>query len=220
MTRIRYTSPRSLLFAIAGLLLLEGGAAMAIESPDYEVVETYPRFELRRYPPYLVAQTEVTGTFEEVGGKGFRILADFIFGNNRSREKIDMTAPVTQAPEPGGGEKIAMTAPVSQQPATEADTYVVSFVMPSRYTRQTLPEPVDARIEIRERPARLMAVRQYSGRWTEANYLKNEQTLLEAIEEAGLIPIGRPVYARYNSPFSLWFLRRNEVMVEVRRPSP
>jgi hypothetical protein len=110
-----------------------------------------------------------------------------------------------------------MTAPVTQRPkgGADADTYVLSFVMPSGYTLDSLPEPLNPRVSLRVEPAKLVAVRGYSGRWTRANYRVHESRLLAAIERAGLTPIGAPVYARYNSPFSLWFLRRNEAMVEV-----
>jgi hypothetical protein len=112
-----------------------------------------------------------------------------------------------------------MTAPVAQEARGEAaDTYVLSFVMPSRYTLETLPEPLDPRAHLRAVPARLMAAHRYSGRWTEANYRDQETALLKAVEVAGLRPIAAPVYARYNSPFSLPFLRRNEVLVEVAEP--
>jgi len=207
--------------AVAVLLWLTGGLAMAIEEPDYRVVERYPEFELRQYPPYLVAETEIDAGFDKAGNLAFRILAGYIFGDNRRSEKIDMTAPVSQRPDDAGGETIDMTAPVSQRPKSAADAdsgYVVSFVMPAQYTRETLPEPKDPRVRIRERPERLMAARRYSGRWTEANYRDNERRLLTAVRDTGLRPVGPPVYARYNSPFSLWFLRRNEVMVEVERP--
>lgn len=206
--------------AFGAALLLAGGDAMAIEEPEYEVVKTYPEFELRRYEPYLVAQTEIAGDFDGVGSQAFRILADYIFGRNRAQTKMEMTAPVSQKPAAEAGDRIAMTAPVTQQPASavEADSYWVSFVMPSGYTLETLPEPEDPRVQLREVPGRLMAARRYSGRWTEANYRENEAALLRALEEAGLEPSGAPVYARYNSPFSLWFLRRNEVLVEVEAP--
>ena len=87
--------------------------------------------------------------------------------------------------------------------------------MPSGYDLDSLPVPLDPRVVLREEPARLMAVRSYSGRWTEANYRENESLLLAAVEKAGLKPVAAPVYARYNSPFSLPFIRRNEAMVEV-----
>lgn len=198
-------------------VLLTGSKAMALEQPDYRLVATYPEFELRRYAPYLVAETEVTGEFDEVGNQAFRILADYIFGNNRARERMDMTAPVNQRPVEG--EKIPMTAPVTQAPRDQSSgTYALSFVMPSRYTLETLPEPVDPRVSLRAVPARLMAARRYMGRWTEANYRDNETALLKAVEAAGLHPVAAPVYARYNSPFSLPFLRRNEVLVEIAEP--
>lgn len=209
--------PAALLIPVFVVLSLFGGPAMAIEEPAYEVVKTYPEFELRRYAPYLVAETEVRGDFDEVGNRAFRILAGYIFGDNRSREKMEMTAPVNQRPAPGEGEKLEMTAPVSQRRTDGAGAggYVFSFVMPSGYTLETLPEPLDPRVRLRGEPARLMAVRGYSGRWTEGNYRENEAILLAAVERAGLKPLSAPVYARYNSPFSLWFMRRNEVMVEV-----
>jgi hypothetical protein len=170
---IRATTPQHLrgtLIGIGAMLLLAGANAVAIEEPKYEVVKTYPDFELRRYAPYLVAETEVTGDFDEVGNSAFRILAAYIFGENRAQEKMEMTAPVNQRPAAGDGEKMAMTAPVTQRPkaGADADTYVLSFVMPSRYTLDTIPEPLSPEVNLREESAKLVAVRGYSGRWTEA----------------------------------------------------
>ncbi len=190
---------------------------MAIEEPTYEVVKSYPEFELRRYEPFLVAETEVDGDFDDVGSQAFRILAAYIFGENKSQAKMEMTAPVNQRPAAGEGEKMAMTAPVTQRSKGigGSDTFVLSFVMPSGYSLDSLPVPLDPRVLLREEPAKVMAVRSYSGRWTEANYRENESLLLAAVEKAGLTPVAAPVYARYNSPFSLPLLRRNEAMVEV-----
>lgn len=220
MSESKLIGLRTILIGIGAVLLLPGGNAMALEEPKYEVVETHPGFELRHYAPYLVAETEVKGAFDEVGSAAFRTLAGYIFGDNRRQEKMEMTAPVNQRPVSGDGEKIEMTAPVVQRPrsATEGDAYVLSFVMPSGYTMETLPEPTDPRVRIRQEPAKWMAARRYSGRWTEANYREHETALLRSVGEAGLTPISAPVYARYNSPFSPWFLRRNEVMVEVEAP--
>ncbi|WP_373508723.1 heme-binding protein [Thiocapsa sp.] len=207
----------TLVGAFLMLMFLGGTKAMAIEESGYEVVRTFPDFELRRYPPYRVAETEVPGPFDEAGNQAFRILADYIFGNNRADTKIEMTAPVSQRPAAGEGERIEMAAPVAQRPAsgTDGGTFIVSFVMPERFTLATLPVPVDPRVRLREEPGKLVAVRRYSGRWTESSYRENESLLLSAVEQAGLRPVAAPVYARYNSPFSLWFMRRNEVMVEV-----
>jgi hypothetical protein len=214
---IQSTSKLRVLIGIAAALLLMGAPAMAVEEPKYEVLNTYPDFELRRYAPYLVAETEVTGDFDGVGSQAFRILAGYIFGNNRAQEKMEMTAPVNQRLAAGEGEKLEMTAPVTQRPkgGAGANTFVLSFVMPSRYTLDTLPEPLDQRVRLREEPAKLMAVHGYTGTWSQSNYREHESLLLAAVGRAGLRPISAPVYARYNSPFSLWFLRRNEVMVEI-----
>ena len=217
ISRTVFTNSRWIAVLIGILPLLTGANVMAIEEPTYEVVKSYPELELRRYEPFLVAETEVDGDFDEVGSQAFRILAAYIFGENKSRAKMEMTAPVNQRPAAGEGEKMAMTAPVSQRSKGSggSDTFVLSFVMPSGYSLDSLPVPLDPRVLLREEPAKLMAVRSYSGRWTEANYRENESLLLAAVEKAGLTPVAAPVYARYNTPFSLPFLRRNEAMVEV-----
>jgi hypothetical protein len=206
---------RSLLAVLSVSIALWAPRLMAIEEPRYEVIGTYPAFELREYAPYLVAEVDVSGDFDEVGSSAFRILADYIFGNNRPGEKMAMTAPVNQRPASSANTRLEMAAPVSQQPAIGDGGYVVSFVMPSGYTLEGLPVPNDARVRLRAVPARLVAARRYSGRWSETNYRQHETALLEALHEAGLQPLAAPVYARYNSPFSLWFLRRNEVLVDV-----
>jgi hypothetical protein len=123
-----------------------------------------------------------------------------------------MTAPV-EAREKSQSEKMSMTAPVTAEAAGEKTTY--AFVMERKYTMETLPVPVDKRIRIREMPQRTLAVRQYSGRWTEENYEQNETALREALAAYGIRVISGPVLARYNSPFSLPMLRRNEVMFEI-----
>lgn len=202
------------------VLLLAGGPVLATEEPRYEVVKQYEAFELRRYAPQLRADTEVTGEFEAAGNQAFRILAAFIFGANRKQETITMTAPVDMRPAEAS-EKIAMTAPVTMVPkdgGAQRGTYVFSFVMPAGYTRATLPQPTDPRVIIREVPARLMAARRYSGTWSESRYREQESILVEAVAQARLRNAGPPVFARYNSPFTPWFLRRNEVVQDVRWP--
>lgn len=197
------------------LLFVLPGAAVAYEQPVYEVLEKREDFEIRRYAPYLVAETEVSGTFRSTGNEAFRRLAGYLFGDNRSREKMSMTAPVTQEPS-SASEKMEMTAPVTQVRGDASGSYVFAFVMPSKYTRETLPEPVDARIRIREVPARTVAARRFSGTWRGERFVENETALLAALAAAGFETIGAPMYARYDAPFKPWFLRRNEVMIEVR----
>lgn len=191
---------------------------MAIEEPKYIVIQKNDMFEIREYAPYLVAQTEVRGTFDEMGGKAFRILFKYISGENQQRRNIEMTAPVIQENRQQEGQKIQMTAPVIQEIDTSnPQSTIYSFVMPQEFTLATLPLPLDKRINLKEIPAKTVAVLKYSGSWGEEKYKKNEALLLKALDDAGIKTIGKPNFARYNSPFSLWFMRRNEVMIEVQR---
>ena len=198
------------------VLLSYGGSALAYEQPEYNVVGKYEDFELRRYAPYIVAETVVAGEFDKVGNEAFKILADYISGKNRKQTKISMTAPVGQTSVKTTGEKIAMTIPVVQTPHEKTrGAYAFSFVMPSKYTLETLPQPEDSRVSLRQVDARLLAARSYSGTWSEERYKDNEAKLLKAVQAAGLSAVGEPIFARYNAPFTLWFLRRNEVLVEI-----
>jgi len=185
---------------------------MAIEQPKHEVVKTYDDFEVREYPAYVVAETEVTGEQTEAGNEAFSRLAGYIFGNNGGAKKIAMTAPVTQAP----GAKIAMTAPVTQT-STGAKTWRVQFMMPAEYRLETLPEPKDARVQLKTVPARRVAALRYSGTWSQKNYDEHLAELSAAMKREGLEATGEPTWARYDPPFKPWFLRTNEILIEVGR---
>ncbi len=193
--------------AALGLFFAIGGE-MAYETPSYEVVETLGNIEIRQYAPYLVAETSVEGDLETAGNSGFRILASYIFGNNQGEQRIAMTAPVSQ--EQRAGSKISMTAPVTQERA--GDRFTIQFMMPSKYTIETLPKPNDSRIEIRKVPARKFAVIRYSGTWSRKNYEKHLAQLQGTLAENGYKAIGEPIWARYDPPFKPWFLRRNEIL--------
>jgi len=194
------------------LFTLIGVPAMAIEEPGFERVGTREGYELRRYPGYSVAETEVTGTQADVGNAAFRILAKYIFGGNVTQQSIAMTAPVIQAQS----EKIAMTAPVILQPGDTPGSYVVQFTMPSKYTLDTLPKPNDARVRLREVPDRVVAARTYKGGWSLKRYEEELAVLRAAMQRDGLVAVSEPQWARYNSPFSLPFTRRNEIWLEIR----
>ena len=198
------------IMVVAALLSAGVMDAMAIEEASYTVVDKEDDFEIRDYAPFVLAETVVEGDLEEAGNKAFNRLFRYIAGANRSREKIAMTAPVSQQPK---GEKIKMTAPVGQQRVQEG--WAVSFMMPASYTLETLPEPEDPAITLRQVPAHRMAAVRYSGFWSEKGYLKNKQELESWIQERGLAIAGDPVWARYNPPFTPWFLRRNEVLIPV-----
>jgi len=191
--------------------LLTSPAAMAIEEPKFKVLEKDGGFELRQYAAHVVAETRVEADFEDAGSIAFRRLFRYISGNNVSQQKIAMTAPVTQS----RGEKIEMTAPVSQ--VADGRAFLVAFTLPSTYTLATAPKPLDPTVQIREVPAQLMACWRYSGRWTAGNYRDNDMLLREHLKARGLITRGDAIFARYNPPFTPWFLRRNEVLIPVER---
>jgi len=204
------------LLVLGSLLLSSGGAAMAAEKPSFRVAQKFEDFEVREYAAYLVAETEVSGTRESAGNAGFRVLAAYIFGKNRGERKIAMTAPVTQAE----GKRVAMTAPVTQVrgdgEAGDAP-WIIQFMMPSRHTLETLPEPLDPAVRFRQVPVRRVAVLTYSGTWAETRYLEHLSGLREAMAREGLKPAGEPVWARYDPPFMPWFLRTNEILIPVER---
>ena len=193
------------------LLIMTGGCAGVSEEAKYSVVLKEGDLGLRRYDPQIVAETIVEGEFNEVGNEAFRRLFGYISGKNRKKEPIPMTAPVSQERE---GEKISMTAPVNQE--QKGDQWSITFLMPSHFTMQTLPEPVDERVHLREVPERFMAAITYSGIWSRKRYELHKATLLDWMKAKQLEQVGEPVYARYNPPFTLWFMRRNEVLIPVR----
>ncbi len=201
----------SLIFLFVFVFIPQAEQAMAIVEAEYQVVKTEGSFELRDYAPQILAETSVDGEFEEAGSSAFRRLFGYISGSNKSQSEIAMTAPVAQQPS----EKIAMTAPVGQQKT--GDRWVVSFMMPASYSMETLPVPDDPQVTIRQVPARRMAAVRYSGFWSEKNYQKNKLKLDYWIEKEGLKVSGEAIWARYNSPFSLWFFRRNEILVPVSK---
>lgn len=196
---------------VTALALLASFNAMAIEEPGFRVVERDGAFELREYAPHLVAETTVQADFDEAGSIAFRRLFRYISGANTTEQKIAMTAPVTQSRS--AGEKIAMTAPVTQVAGN--DGYTIAFVVPSKYTAETVPQPTDPTVRIRAVPGQLIAAWRYSGRWTPENYQEHEADLRRAMAERGLKATGAPTLARYNPPFMPAFLRRNEVLIPV-----
>jgi SOUL heme-binding protein len=208
--------------ALALLLLLSAPIAMAIEEPKHQVIESSGKFEIRQYAPMLQAQVETTGERGDAITAGFKILAGYIFGGNTAQEKIAMTAPVTQAPEGNAddkkGEKIAMTAPVTQAPVGEPaeQRWRVAFMMPAKYTLESLPKPNDARIKFVTMPGEKRAVVVFDGFSTQSN-LQTHRALLEGfVKERSLKTIGEYSLAFYNDPFTLPWNRRNEWWVAVQ----
>ena len=201
------------MLATAIVVATLAGAAMAVEEPAFKQVMREGNFELRDYPAVVVAQVTVTGDQKEAANQGFRLLAGYIFGGNKRRQSIAMTAPVAQQ---AASEKITMTAPVAQTQTTTG-AWLVRFTMPSAYTLQSLPVPNDARVELHNiEPARF-AVLRFSGLAQPADVEAKSNELLAQLKSHRLRALGAVSLAQYNPPWTLWFLRRNEVMVEVER---
>ena len=180
------------------------------EQQPYDVVRTTHDFELRRYPEHVVAETVVTGvSCEDAGSRAFRYLFGYITGENTARQSIEMTAPVVQSTS----ERIAMTAPVVQE--KQDDGFVVAFVLPAAMTEATAPVPARREVALRTVPERLVAVSRFSGRWTRASWESHREELLAAVAAEGLTTAGEPRFARFDPPYTPWFLRRNEVLVDV-----
>lgn len=188
--------------------------ARAIEQPKYQVRTADRDFEIRTYEPYLVAEVVARGDQNQSVQAGFRKLAGYIFGGNAGRAKIAMTSPVAQAPQ---GEKIAMTSPVTQAPR-DTGQWSVQFMMPSAYSLETLPKPNDPDIRFRRMPATFMAALRFSGVASERVYREKSSALLRWAADRRLQTRGEPVLAQYDPPWTPWFMRRNEVLVELADP--
>lgn len=205
---------------------------MAIEEPAFELLEKAGDVEIRQYRPVIVAETVVDGDLGSASNAGFRLIADYIFGNNLSArgagdkpsEKIAMTAPVSVEPA-AGPQKIAMTAPVSVEPQADAaggmmqsKRWRVQFTMPAGYTMATLPKPLNPAVTLREVPGKRYAVLVFSGFSGEDKAQKKTDELLAWVKAGNRRALGMPQLARYDPPWMLPFLRRNEILVEVAVP--
>jgi hypothetical protein len=186
-------------------------ATQAAEEPEYEVLQNLGTVEVRQYAPYVVAEVLVEGSADQAGSEAFPILAGYIFGKNKGERTFAMTSPVTQAAAPV---KMAMTAPVTQTAAPGG--WIVQFVLPKGVTLASAPEPIDARVQLRDVvPGKLAAIR-YSGFWSESNYAEHLAELESTLKREGLTWRGEPVFSRYNPPFTPWFLRRNEIWLTLQ----
>ncbi|MBP9867583.1 MAG: heme-binding protein [Alphaproteobacteria bacterium] len=186
---------------IAGAVIVLGASLWGpivsnVEQAKYTVVGSERNIEIRNYDSMVVAEVMSSGDREAAINDGFRSLADYIFGNNTSKNKISMTAPVTQQ---GSGNE-----------------WTIRFVMPSQYTLETLPKPNNDKVKLLETPSAQFAVITFSGRATKDSLKRREDSLKSFINKSGLKSVSEPTYAFFNPPWTLPFLRRNEVMIEVR----
>ena len=183
------------------------------EQQPYDVVRSFDSFEVRRYPEHVLAEVVVAGRFEDAGNRAFRYLFNYISGENASRTKVAMTAPVVQD---AASTRIAMTAPVVQQPGDATDgSHRVAFVLPAGLSEDTAPRPANPQVHLRTVPESVVAAIRYRGRWTEDGYRQHLEELRAAVAAAGLAATGQPRFARFDPPFKPAFLRRNEVLLDL-----
>lgn len=180
------------------------------ETPKYSVIRQHNEIEIRHYPAYIQAEVNVDDKqYKSAIEKGFNVLAGYIFGNNVSKQKIEMTTPV----QASRSEKIAMTTPVT---VTGESSFTVAFIMPSAYTLEALPQPKDSRVRFKLIPARTLAAIRFSGYFRQETIQKNKQRLTDWLQEQGIETEGDFIVAGYNPPWVPGFLARNEVLIQVK----
>lgn len=203
-------SLKRLSLAAALALTVIGIPAMAVEEPDFKIVLSDGSFQVRDYPALIVAEVTVTGDQREAASRGFRLLAGYIFGGNKRRQSIAMTAPVAQV---AVSQKIAMTAPVTQ--ILNGGTWTVRFAMPRVFTLEALPEPNDPKVHLRRLSATRFAVLRFSGLASRKDVDAKSEELRVTTKARHLHAIGPVTLAQYDPPWTLWFMRRNEVMIPI-----
>jgi effector-binding domain-containing protein len=199
----------AIILFLAIVIVIWQMTAYKVSEPKYVILKTDKSIEIRQYPSVIVAKTMIKGERYTAINKGFRLLADYIFGNNRSKQKIAMTAPVIQE-----GVNIPMTAPVTQQ--MSGDSWIVSFIMPSDFTMATLPIPNNSAVTLSTIPAKKYVVVRFTGPNTDTNLQQHLDALIMYDKQNQLNTVGKPIMAFYNPPWILPFLRRNEIMFELK----
>jgi len=207
----KWTMISSIIALILIIGVLAGPVMSNVERPDYKVIQSQKNIEIRQYDPMIIAEVEIEGNRKDAINDGFRIIADYIFGNNSVEQVISMTAPVQQKEN----QKIAMTAPVQQE--LKGKLWRISFVMPSKYSMESLPVPNNNSVHLKEVLAKKFAVIEFSGTNSNENLNEHENQLMNYVEANKIKIIGSPKYAFYNAPWTLPFLRRNEVMFEINQ---
>jgi hypothetical protein len=184
------------------------------EEAKFQVIMEQGDFQLRQYATFVVAETFIDSNFDKAGSEAFGRLFSYISGDNVSAEKIAMTAPVlAKRDAENSGQKIAMTAPVITEKQTEGWRYY--FVLPQELTLSSAPKPAKPDVKLKEITSKKVAVIQFSGLWDEDVFNKKVSELESWILENNLESISLPSFAGYDPPWTLPFLRRNEVLIDV-----
>jgi effector-binding domain-containing protein len=187
------------------------------EEQKYTVERKFPKFEVRRYEACVFADVTVSADFQSAGSIAFRSLIGYISGSNEPNTKIAMTSPVIQETTDAASTKIAMTSPVIQE--TSIDSQIVSFVMPAGMTIADMPLPTSSKVSLRQMPEQLVAVAKFTGRWTESAYDRQLAQLRQQLSVNGIAEIGPPRFARFDPPWTPWFMRRNEIQIPIATPT-
>jgi hypothetical protein len=202
-----------IILGVIGLLLVWAiGSYLVVrnlEEPKYSVLEKRDGYEIREYSPYIVAETKVSGDYSKGLNQGFSAIADYIFGNNTTKTSISMTTPVLQSQS----ENIAMTVPVIN---TLEENRTVSFVLPSKYTLDTLPKPNNPEVELREMPARKVAVLSFTWYATQKRVDSKKAELENKLFTEGETIDGPAQVAQYNPPASFPLTLRNEIIIPIK----
>ena len=203
--------------AIIGALAVVAAGAWAyvmsnVKQPSYVRLTLDGSIEVRDYPALVVAEVTRRGDRNSAVRAGFSPLASYIFAKNRSGDSISMTAPVTQTRE-----TIAMTSPVIQTPSAYG-SWLVRFIMPEKYTLETLPLAGSDDVRLLQLPPTRRAAIRFSGVATDASIAANEKTLRDWLTARNIMIVGVPTYAYYNDPLTPGPLRRNEVLFDVTMP--
>lgn len=208
--------PLSLIAALT-VLLQTGCSLFGIRSSEeaaYTLLQEQGQFQIRQYQPLVVATTQVEGDIYEAGKQAFRRLFNYISGDNRAQQEIAMTTPVLASEDSAReGAKIAMTAPVTAEEQERGWRF--SFVLPAAFTLQNAPVPTDGRVSLAQLPSRRVSVRQYPGSWSQANFDANAELLSQWLRQHQFRPNSPPRLARYDPPWTLPFLRRNEILIDI-----
>lgn len=203
---------------LVGLLLWTIGSyaiVWSVEKPVYKVLSVRDGYEIREYAAYIKAETVVTGTYDEATSQGFRVIADYIFGNNVTKEKVSMTSPVLESPAPGVSEKIAMTSPVLETSIGNA-TRTIAFILPAKYTLATLPQPNNTAVTLTAVPVRKVAALTFTWYPTAARVETKKILLQSYLARDGQIIVGANETARYNPPLSMPLTLRNEILIPIQ----
>jgi hypothetical protein len=212
---------KNMFWIVAGLALFIGvlttvpDVTAKYEEPAYTVLNKAGKIEMREYSEKLIAKVHVSGTRQEAAINGFRAIADYIFGNNNAQDKIAMTVPVIQEHLPQSETFSNPQISDEAELAYENSEWEISFVMPSRYTLDTIPKPMNDQVKLEQLTDTKMVTFQFSGTNSAANLTKHKEQLDAYIAENNIAIIGKELYAFYNAPWTPPFMRRNEVMYRV-----